>query len=222
MTDQILVLVGSPKGVAASASGRLARVVVDRMEVQGWSSEWLHVHHVMASSTRVEAMIRAVDEADLVLLAAPLYVDSLPAPVIAAMTQIAEHRRAGESETVPKFATLLNCGFLEPVQNLTAQGILENFAEACGFEWYGGLSLGAAGHTSKRIAGALKQTADTLALNLPISSGIEEMTRDPVMPKRAYVIGGNAMWKRSAKKLGTQESLRARPYTQEPKKQRRR
>ena len=221
MNDRILVLVGSPKGVAASASGRLARVVVDRMEAQGWSSEWLHVHHAMASEPRAEALVQAVDAAHLVLLSAPLYVDSLPAPVIAAMTRIAEHRRNGEFQTVPKFATLLNCGFLEPVQNLTAQGILENFAEACGFEWYGGLSLGAAGHAPKRIVNALKQTGDTLALHLPISSGLEELTRDPVMPKRAYVMGGNAMWKRSAKKLGTQESLRARPYAQEPKKRRR-
>lgn len=221
MTDRILVLVGSPKGVAASASGRLARVVVDRMEAHGWSSEWLHVHHAMASESRTEALVRAVDGAELVLLAAPLYVDSLPAPVIAAMTRIAEDRRASESQTVPKFAALMNCGFLEPVQNLTAQGILENFAEACGFEWYGGVSLGAAGHMPKRVVSALKQTGDTLALNLPITSGLEEMTRDPVMPKRAYVIGGNAMWKRSAKKLGTQESLRARPYAQEPKKPRR-
>ena len=221
MSERILVLVGSPKGIPASASGRLARVVADRMEARGWSSEWIHIHHAVGAEARAEELVRAVDGAEFVLLSAPLYVDSLPAPVIAAMTRIAEHRSTVESGTVPKFAALLNCGFLEPVQNLTAQGILENFAEACGFEWYGGLSIGAAGQMPKRIVKALEQTGETLALNLPISSGVEEMTRDPIMPKRMYVIGGNAMWKRSAKKLGTQDSLRARPYAQEPKKRRR-
>ena len=46
----------------------------------------------MYSAERTKAMLDAMDAADLVLLAFPLYVNSLPAPVMNALEQIAAHR----------------------------------------------------------------------------------------------------------------------------------
>jgi len=52
----------------------------------------LYPHHKY-SAERTKAMLDAVDAADLILLVFPLYVDSLPAPVMNALEQIAAHRQ---------------------------------------------------------------------------------------------------------------------------------
>ena len=89
-------------------------------------------------------MLDAVDAADLVMLAFPLYVDSLPAPVMNALEHIAAHR-ASQAETKPHqlFAAISNCGFPEPDHNATALAICENFARLTYFNWAGSLALGA-------------------------------------------------------------------------------
>jgi len=212
--ERVVVLVGSPKGIEKSASSRLARVVVRAMEKRMWEAQWIHIHHAVETEEGVAKLLDAVDEADLVLLAAPLYVDSLPAPTILALERIADHRAAGSGERVPRFASLINCGFVEPIQNATCQQILEQFSREARLEWYGGISLGASGRTPRRILCALEQAGDTLGLDLPLSTAIEDATKKPVMSARFYVLRGNVMWRRRAKTLGTQDKLRDRPYKQ--------
>jgi hypothetical protein len=212
--ERVVVLVGSPKGIEKSASSRLARVVVGAMEKRMWEAQWIHIHRAVETEEGVAKLLDAIDEADLVLLASPLYVDSLPAPTILALERIAEHRAGGSGERVPRFASLINCGFVEPVQNATCQQILRQFSRRARLEWHGGISLGAAGQTPRRVLRALEEAGDTLGLDLPVSDAIEDATRKPVMSARFYVLGGNVMWRRRAKRLGTQDKLRDRPYKQ--------
>src|SRR3972149_2310639 len=74
------------------------------------------------------------------MLAFPLYIDSLPAPVIAALEKIASHR-AGKP-VQQSFAAIANCGFPEANHNDTALAICAQFARQTELTWLGSLALG--------------------------------------------------------------------------------
>jgi hypothetical protein len=84
-----------------------------------------------------------VDAADLVVLAFPLYIDALPCLVTLALEAIAEHRQLRPSTNRSRLAVLVNNGFPEARQNVTALAICEAFAARSGLVWAGGLAMGA-------------------------------------------------------------------------------
>ena len=212
MSERVLLLVGSPKGLERSASARLGRLVVDGLEERGWTSESMHLRAAVKSEESQRELFEAIDRSGVVLFAAPLYVDSLPAPAIRALELIAAHRRSGDAKRVPRFVSIINCGFIEPRQNDTCQGILQRFADRAGFEWVTGVSLGGAGQISKRVRLALDILTEALDLEILVPYEVERLTRKPLMPSWLYVIGGNVMWKRSADKNGVKDRLREQPY----------
>ena len=212
MSDRILFLVGSPKGLEKSNSARLGRVAVDGLEERGWTSESVHLHAAVKSEKGQQELFEAIDRATVVLFAAPLYVDSLPAPAIRALELIAGHRRSGDTRRVPRFVSIVNCGFAEPSQNDTCQRILRRFADRAGFEWVAGVSLGAGARIPKRVREALKILVEALDLEILVPDEVEQLTRKPLMPGWLYVIAGNSMWKRMADEHGVKDRLRARPY----------
>lgn len=211
--ERVLLLVGSPKGLEKSNSARLGRLLLGELEKRGWKSEAIQLHESVRSEIGLPALFEAIDRAAVVVLASPLYVDSLPAPTIRAMERIAAHRvAAADAMRLPRLVTLINCGFLEARQNDTCQAILRRFAERARFEWAGGVSIGAAGPATKRTRRALDLLAESIDLELLIPNEVESMTRKPIMPPWLYVLGGNIMWKRWAAKNGAKERLRDRPY----------
>jgi len=209
-----LVLIGSPKGLETSTSARLARAVLAPFDDQGWTVDWIHLHRAVETAEGTTELVTKVSGADQVVFAAPLYVDSLPAPAIRGLERIAAARseRTGE-EKVPRFAVLINCGFVESQQNDTAVGICRAFAEAAGLEWFGELTMGSAGNGPKRFHRALAEAGSALSSGFPIPPSARKLTRRPAMPKLLYVIGGNVMWRRIAKKrFGvTKQEILAQP-----------
>jgi hypothetical protein len=210
-SERVLLLVGSPKGLDKSNSGRLGRLVLDGLEERGWTSESIHLHAVVDTAEGRGKLLDAVDRADVVLFVSPLYVDSLPAPAIRSLEILAASRRRGGVERIARFASILNCGFVEPSQNDTCQRILQRFADRAGFEWVAGISLGAGGETPKRVRVALDILVEALDLEILVSDEVDRLTRKPRMPGWLYVIGGNLMWRRLADGHGVRNQLRAQP-----------
>ena len=208
---RVLLLVGSPKGLEKSASGRLGRRVVEGLERRGWAGEAIHLHGAVLTEEGRRELASAADRADIVLLAAPLYVDSLPAPAIRALEILSAARRPGVPRRAPRFVSILNCGFVEPTQNETCQRILRRFAEQAGFEWAAGVSLGAGGAIPKRVDRALDLLVESLDLELLVPDEVDRLTSKPLMPRWLYVVGGNVMWRRLADRNGARRQLRARP-----------
>lgn len=211
-SERILLLVGSPKGPEKSNSARLGRLVVDGLEERGWSSESIHLHAAVKSEEGQRELFEAVARANVVLFTAPLYVDSLPAPAIRALELIVAHRGSGHAKRVPRFVSIINCGFVEPSQNDTCQRILQRFANRAGFERVAGVSLGGSGRASKRVRQAFDILVEALDLEILVPDEVERLTWKPSMPGWLYVIGGNVMWKRLADKNGVKDQLRAQPY----------
>jgi hypothetical protein len=210
--ERVLLLVGSPKGLEESSSARLGRLVVDGLEERGWTSESIHLHAAVKSEEGRQELFEAIDRANVVVFATPLYVDSLPAPAIRTLELIAAHRSASDVKRVPRFVSIVHCGFVEPSQNDTCQRILLRFADRAGFERVAGVSLGGGGRIPKRVRSAFDILVEALDLEILVPGEVERLTRKPLMAGWLYVIGGNMGWKRLADKSGVKDQLRAQPY----------
>jgi hypothetical protein len=171
----------------------------------------------------MQALLEAVEAADLILLAFPLYVDSLPAPTIEALEQIAAQRTCGASPR-QSFAAIANCGFPEPQHNQAALAICASFAHQAGFLWAGGLALGAGegmvhGTPLKELDGrviplrnALDLAADALAQGQPIPEEARQLLAKPFIPAWLYRWMGIYGWRQQAKQYGMERSLKRQPY----------
>jgi len=99
-----VLLVGSPKGLARSAGSRRGSVLLDALQDRGWAQEKVHFLSALRSEEGRAGLLKVVASTDLVILATPLYVDSLPAPVVEALEHLHGHRRSlGEPK---RFVTL--------------------------------------------------------------------------------------------------------------------
>lgn len=144
VTRRALLIVGSPKTLSPSTSGVLGEELLGRLAMAGWQTESLTLKPGICKEAGQARLLAAVDRADLILLAFPLYIDTLAYLVTKALEVIAEHRRAAGDGARPQgLAALANNGFPEAYQNNPALAILRRFAEKSGMAWLGGMSLGA-------------------------------------------------------------------------------
>lgn len=205
-----ILLVGSPKGLARSTGSRRGSVLLDALQDRGFATAKVHMHAALGSEEGRTDLLKKVAGANLVILAAPLYVDSLPAPVIGALEHLHSHRRSlGE---VKRFVALLNCGFPEASHNATATDICRMFVQAMGWTWAGGLSMGGTGLTGEILQRVMTQAAEALARGEPLPEGSVTLAAKPRMKTWLYILRGNLMWRRLARKQRAQRNLSARPY----------
>ena len=219
-----LLLVGSPR-TRKSTSNSLGGYLFEQLNKHEIQTETIYIHTAMYSAERTKAMLDAVDAADLVLLAFPLYVDSLPAPVMNALEQIAAHRTSqSETKRHQLFAAISNCGFPEPDHNATALAICENFARLTHFEWAGSLALGAGegmvhGASLNELDGrviplkkALDLAAESLARGMAIPSEAQALLAKPFVPGWLYRAMGVYGWRQQAKQYHVEKISKRQPY----------
>jgi multimeric flavodoxin WrbA len=219
-----LLLVGSPR-TRKSTSQSLGGYLFEKLGERKVQTETIYIHTSLRSPERMQALLKAVEAADLVTLAFPLYVDSLPAPVIEALERIAVHR-SGRGQTHPQlFAAISNCGFPEAHHNATALAICENFARQAGFEWAGSLALGAGqglvhgmpvaeldNQSAIPLKKALDIAAEALANGKIIPRTAVDLLAKPIIPGWLYRLVGIYGWRQQAKQYGMEKFLKRRPY----------
>jgi len=219
--QRALLLVGSPR-LEKSSSSSLGSYLFEQLQQQGVETETIYLYKAINTADRIEALRDAIDRADLVVLAFPLYVDTLPGPVISVFETLVEHCRQKSKTT--RFAAIVNCGFPEASQNANAIAVCAEFARSAGFKWMGGLPLGAGegmvraqplqqlGGQGRSLRQALESAAEELADGQPVSDKSRELLARPVMPVWMYKLGGTIGWVMKARKNGTQKLLKSRPY----------
>lgn len=216
-----LLLVGSPR-TRKSSSNSIGGYLFERLSAQSIQTETIYLHTVLNSPEKMQALFDAVDAADLMMLAFPLYVDSLPAPVIHALERIAAHRQSQETRR-QLFTAISNCGFPEAHHNATALAICETFARQAGFEWAGALAVGSgemvggaplaqAGGRTIRIRQSLELAAEALARGQAIPKAAQDILVKPIIPHWVYRLMGGLGWNRQAKQYGAEKSLKRQPY----------
>lgn len=219
---QVLLLVGSAKR-PRSNSEALGSYLCRRLEAEGYRCETLLLSRAARSAGGQAELLAATDRAGLVILAFPLYVDSLPYLVIQALEGIAAHRRGREGGEGQRLVALANCGFPEAQHNDVALAICRRFAAEAGFGWAGGLALGGGealggqspaerGGMARGVVQALDLAAAALARGEEVSAEAVQAMARPLIPARLYVWMGGLGWWLRARRYGAARRLRAQPY----------
>jgi len=216
--SRAVLLVGSAKPGGTSTSESIGAYLMTRLERRGVATT---VRHVGRSHTprAIDSLLVSLLEADLIVLATPLYVDSLPYLVTRTCERLLRERRTAPGA----LAAIVNCGFPEASQCNTALAILRCFAARAGLEWAGGLAVGGgatldgcaladAGPIFRRLRESLEESAGALAHGQPIPMRAVALASQPIVPARVYTAMGRLGWYKRAARNGVLLRLGARPY----------
>lgn len=225
--EHAVFLLGSAKREGESTSEALGSYLTARLQAQGVTITTFAVHRALRTPERTHALLAAIDACDLLILAFPLYVDTLPALTTQALERIAAHRQQSTATCAPWCLAIANCGFPEAAHNDVALEICRNFAAAAGMRWAGGLALGAGGAVhgepvnargmTHNVARALDLTADALLADQPAPAAALTLMRTPLMPNRFYTFMGNLGWHQMAYSNGVWRQLHAQPLATQDK-----
>jgi hypothetical protein len=216
------LLVGSPKG-PRSTSNSIGTYLGSKLEHKGVPYERVYIRQCPSSDAKKAALLRLVDESDLIILASPLYVDGLHSQVIETLELIAEHEKGKPDLDKKSFVAISNGGFPEAKQNSTALNICRLFAKQVGFNWAGGLAMGGGGTVAgKPLAElgfrvrdktkALENAADALAQGDPIPEKAVGLMSKLGLPRWMYLLLANRRWKSQAKKNIPIKTMYAQPF----------
>ena len=238
-SKRVLLLVGSPRG-KKSTSTNLGTYLLSGLQEKGLEAlQTLWIGHVLRSQDKTQQMLKSVDEADIIILAAPLYDDCEPYIVIKAMELIAAQQKelgkTGKTRANKTFSVIENCAFPELHHHVTVLQIYRKFANDVGFHWGGSLAISAGealqgrygksledvGSMAKKVKAALDRMADSLSEGSEGSPPVNEIMS--VIPSFFYhgplsFLGSifnvinKRMWASQAKKKG--ENVNARPYVE--------
>ncbi len=223
-----LLVVGSPKG-KRSVSYALGKALLARLETGGTAVEETIVSAALRSSEERHRLYRLADEADLVIVSFPLYVDQLPAPLVQTLELLADRRRGAQGATpwpgplVQKLVALVQCGFYEDHQNRSAVAVVRQFARETGFAWAGALTMGGGGALAGRpldkaggmlrnVVRALDLAASSLAAGGDVPEEATALMAKPIMARWLYHLAANWGFKRLIKKHGAKKRTFDRPY----------
>jgi hypothetical protein len=220
--ERAVLLVGSPRG-PRSTSAALGGYLLERLAERGVAGETFMAIPATSNPANTEALLAAVDGADLLVLAFPLYVDQLPAPLIAALEAIVRHRGATAAPRPCPVVAICNSGFPESAQIASALAVCRRFAAEAGFGWAGGLALGGggainarplakAGGVARGVMSALDATAAALAEGMSLPEEAALAMAVPLFPAAMLPVFGGLMWWTQACRHGAQWRLGARPY----------
>lgn len=223
-----LLVVGSPKS-KRSVSYALGSALLARLKTGGTDVEEALVAAALRSSEERHRLYRLADEADLVIVSFPLYVDQLPAPLVQTLELLADRRQGAQGATpwpgplVQKLVAIVQCGFYEDHQNRSAVAVVRQFARETGFAWAGALTMGAGGALAGRpldkaggmlrnVVRALDLTAASLAAGGKVPEEATALMAKPIMARWLYHLAANWGFKRLLKKDGARERAYDRPY----------
>lgn len=222
MIEKVLLLVGSPKA-EQSTSASLGNYLISKLEEFGMKSKILFIHRVVNREEKIKSLLEEIETVDLIVLTFPLYVDSLPAPVIKAMELIKDNRISLNSKKNQGFVSIANNGFPEASQNDTALKICRIFSKECGFIWKGGIASGGGGAINgvpllekpgrfRNVIRGLDLVAQALKDDKEIPQEAYDFMSKKLIPDSIYRFFGNYSWKSQAKQYGVKQKIKQKPY----------
>ena len=221
--NKALLLIGSPRG-ENSTSASLGNYLISKFEEFGMKCEKRFIHRLVNREETIQNLIREVNSADLIILSFPLYVDSLPAPVIKAMELINEERKKFKSKKSQNFIAISNNGFPEAFQNTTALQICRIFSRDLGFAWRGGIAVGGGGAINgiplqerggmvRNVKKGLNIVAHALKDGKDIPQEAIDLISKKIIPYALYNVFGNLGWRIQAGRNGVKKKLKDTPYS---------
>jgi len=199
----------------SSKTAGISALIIKQMEKL--LDEQIEIHHAM-QLVRAETLKEAIAgmlEADILLIVFPLYVDSLPFPLIELLTRLENTVCHGAS--TPQIFTIVN-GALDPAQTTLALEMIEHFTCRAGLPWGYGIGIGAgsmlynAGENwEKGLASDIHHALCDMATAIEEKRSGRNIFVAPKFPRFLYKTVANVSFWREAKRNGA-GNLRARPY----------
>lgn len=190
------ILIGSARPKGQSTSESLARGLAAGLEEAGIKVSLVPAINFARDGYRMEKAMTTLLAGELLVVAAPLYVDGLPSLATCALERLEAELR-GQPHVVKSVAGILNCGFPEALHNRSALRILRLFAHESGLAWAGGLAMGggeilhgkplsAARLLMRSQIRALAMAAGDLAAGRGISPEASRCMARPLVPARLF------------------------------------
>lgn len=216
-----LLLVGSPRDT--STSQVLGQAMLDALAAKGFACETLRLTGLLETQEGRARLLGAYLGADLIVLAAPVYVDAPPAAVMRALEFLAGPENS--TNRTKRLCAVFNCGFPEAEHTALCLDVCRLFAKQAGLQWAGGLGVGAGGavngkpleargRITRPLRRALALAAEALASGLPIPQEAVELAARPLLPRWLYLLMAQAGWLSQAMKRRTLFRLDARPFAE--------
>lgn len=211
MSGRALLLVGSP-GNSRSNSDKVGQYLLDRLSGAGWTTDKECIYQVMKGENLMNEAFGKMENADLIVLSFPLYIDSLPSQTIRFM-ELANGRGIGGGKG-RRLMAICQSGFPESRHNEYALRICSIFARDIGYQWAGGLAVGGGGAIGgqdlnegggilRNLRLALDMTAGALDQGKDVPPEARELTNKGTAPPWLYNWMVNRRWKKEARRNGT-------------------
>ena len=222
----IAAINGSPRGESASS-----REVISLLERLGGADlQWKCVSRLdRLPEEQIEEQVAELGGAPVLLIAAPLYIDGLPATTVRALQRyrdallpLREREHPARPARQRVFA-VINCGFYEGSQNRHALEMIEHFCREAGLDWCGGVGIG----TGEMIRG-LRDVPLQAGIRRPVVTALQALVEAIVdsdgrleenlytqhrLPWRVYRMLGQMGWRRQARQNGLRRrELHNRPH----------
>ncbi|MDP4090012.1 MAG: flavodoxin [Bacillota bacterium] len=160
-------------------------------------------------------------DSDALVFVFPLYVDSLPSPVLEFLVNLEQN--IPKSKKAARVYAVVNCGFFEGIQNRHAVRIIRNFSDKLGYKWRFGIGIGGGPFIwesregiplSSKVKRPIYETLAEMAKDIDGPEGTREnLLVSPKIPRFIYITASNSGWPKSAKAKGlTKKQLYARPF----------
>ena len=211
---RVAAINGSPKPKDSTS----AQIIKQIEGLLGEPVETYHAAKLIQSETPIET-IKDILSSDVLLIVFPLYVDSLPAPLIELLTRLEMASR--DNATTPWVFAVTNSGFFEAEQNTLALSMIEHFSSHTGLRWGYGIGIGGGGMLagmgedwSKGPVYGIYNALSDMAVAMRDKVSRQNVFVTPNIPRFVYKFAADFGMRRTAKRNGV-KNIRARPYMEQ-------
>jgi len=184
----VLLIQGSPRGRRANTASILAFLAAE-LAAGGARSETYAVSARGPGPEDLDRLPAQLAAADAVVLAAPVYLDTVPAATQRLFESLSAH---GPGPALPLYG-IAHSGYFEPVHKLCELRTMRLFCEAVSWSWRGGVGFGGTspiegrplaelGSLTRRLRAGLHAVAADIAAGRPLSEKTVALCSRPPLP----------------------------------------
>lgn len=218
---KIIAVTGSTRGIK-TASESMVNYLAAKLASAGLDLKKYRAYQIFHDEEKVQMLINSLEASDLLLICSPVYVHSLPFPLLNLMEQLAQ-KTAVEFWQDKKMLGIIHSGYPEEIQRKVSLAVCQNFADQLGIKWLGGLGFGGSpiidgrpleevGRMTKWLRRSLDELSKSISSGNRISDDAKKYAKRhfPAIPLWILKMMLNKRVKKMAKKNGI--DLYEQPY----------